>query len=92
MWFKTGDTLGSIAQQYGVSLEALMQANGLSDANLVSVGQALDIPAPNPGEQGPDFKIIPDSEMVYGPASAMFDVNAFVQHEGRIPGQRTAKK
>jgi len=77
-----GDTLGSIAQQYGVSLEALMQANGLSDADFLSPGQALDIPAPNPGEQGPDFKIIPDSEMVYGPASAMFNVNAFVQLEG----------
>ncbi len=79
---QSGDTLGSIAQQYGVSIEALMQANGLSDANLLSVGQALEIPAPSPGEQGPDFKIIPDSEMVYGPASATFDVNAFVQEKG----------
>lgn len=79
---QAGDTLGKIAQQYGVSLEALMQANGLSDPNLLSVGQALDIPAPSPGEQGPDFKIIPDSELVYGPASAMFDVEAYVRGEG----------
>jgi len=79
---QAGDTLGTIAQQYGVSLEALMQANGLEDANLLSVGQALTIPAPSPGEQGPDFKIIPNSELVYGPASAKFDVNKYVQGEG----------
>jgi hypothetical protein len=42
----------------------------------------LTIPAPDPGEQGPDFKIIPDSELVYGPASAQFDVEAFVRQEG----------
>jgi LysM repeat protein len=77
-----GDTLGSIALQYGVSLETLMQANDLSDANLLSTGDALYIPAPSPGEQGPDFKIIPDSEMVYSPASAIFDVNTYVQQEG----------
>jgi len=79
---QAGDTLGTIAQQYGVSLEALMQANGLADANLLSVGQELTIPAPSPGEQGPDFKIIPDSELVYGPASAAFDVNAYIQEQG----------
>ena len=79
---QAGDTLGTIAQQYGVSLETLMQANGLVDANLLSVGQALTIPAPSPGEQGPNFKIIPNSELVYGPASANFDVNGFVQQEG----------
>jgi LysM repeat protein len=77
-----GDTLGRIAQQYGISLEALMQANGLSDPNLLSVGQSLTIPAPEPGEKGPDFKIIPDSELVYGPSSATFDVAAFIQREG----------
>jgi len=78
---QSGDTLGTIAQQYGVSLEALMQANGLADPNLLSVGQTLDIPAPSPGEQGPDFKIIPDSELVNGPSSAKFDVQAYIQQQ-----------
>jgi LasA protease len=62
-------------------LQALMQANGLSDPNLLSVGQTLTIPAPSPGDQGPDFKIIPDSELVYSPSNAIFDVNAFIQKE-----------
>jgi len=79
---QAGDTLGTIAQKYGVSLQALMQANGLSDADVLSVDQTLTIPAPSPGEQGPDFKIIPNSELVYGPASVTFDVDAFIQREG----------
>ena len=59
-----------------------MQANGLSDADLLSVGQDLTIPVPSPGEQGPNFKIIPNSELVYGPASAAFDLNSYVQQKG----------
>ncbi|GAB4504999.1 MAG: hypothetical protein Fur0043_19940 [Anaerolineales bacterium] len=79
---QAGDTLGDIAQRYGVSLSALMQANGLSAADILAVGQVLNIPAPQPGEQGPDFKVIPDSELVYGPASATFDIEAFIQKKG----------
>ena len=77
-----GDTLGSIAQTYGVSVEALKQANGLADENLLTVGQTLKVPPPDPGTSGLSFKIIPDSELVYGPASAEFDVDAFIQKEG----------
>ncbi|MBI5296085.1 MAG: LysM peptidoglycan-binding domain-containing protein [Chloroflexi bacterium] len=77
-----GDALGSIAQRYGVSLEELMQNNNLADPNLLTVGMTLDIPAPDPGSVGPAFKVIPDSELVYGPASALFDVDGFVQGKG----------
>jgi LasA protease len=75
---KSGDTLGLIAQRYGVSLEALIAANNLANPNLLEVGQALIIPAPDPGSTGPYFKIIPDSELVYGPAAIQFDINAFI--------------
>ena len=75
-----GDTLGSIAQGYGITLEALMQANGLNEASILSVGIVLNIPPinadPNPGSS---FKIIPDSELVYGPASADFDLNVYLK-------------
>ena len=75
---KSGDTLGRIAQRYGVSLEALIAANNLANPNYLEVGQALIIPAPEPGSTGPSFKIIPDSELVYGPAAVQFDTNAFI--------------
>ncbi len=40
-----GETLGALAQRYNVTLEALMQANGLTDPNVLQVGQTLLIPA-----------------------------------------------
>ncbi|TVS01995.1 MAG: LysM peptidoglycan-binding domain-containing protein [Cyanobium sp. PLM2.Bin73] len=39
-----GDTLSDIAARHGVGVTRLMQANGISDANLVMVGQRLTIP------------------------------------------------
>lgn len=42
---RQGDTLYSIARRFGVTLEALMAANDLSDYN-ISVGQQLRIPSP----------------------------------------------
>ncbi len=76
---QAGDTLGSIAQTYGVGLEALMQANGLTDANLLEVGQTLVIPVAEAGAAGSSFKVIPDSELVYGPASAKFNIENFIK-------------
>jgi LysM repeat protein len=39
-----GDTLGSIAQQYDVPVADIMAANGLTDPNVLSIGQTLVIP------------------------------------------------
>lgn len=41
---QSGETLGAIAQLYGVSVEDLLRANGLTDPNVLSVGQTLIIP------------------------------------------------
>ncbi|HET9587491.1 MAG TPA: LysM peptidoglycan-binding domain-containing protein, partial [Anaerolineales bacterium] len=80
---QAGDTLGSIAGAYGISLQALMEANGLNESSILAIGTVLTIPPieadPNPGSA---FKIIPDSELVYGPASVGFDLQAFVQSHG----------
>lgn len=39
-----GDSLSGIAAKLGVSLQALIDANGITDPNLIYVGQALTIP------------------------------------------------
>ena len=83
---QSGDTLGNIAQRYGVSLQALMQANGLNESSVISAGAVLNIPPittdPNPGS---DHKLIPDSELVYGPASILFDLDAYLNsHNGYL--------
>jgi LysM repeat protein len=41
---RPGDTLFSIALRYGVTIQAIMSANGLFNPNLVFVGQSLRIP------------------------------------------------
>ncbi|MBX3014426.1 MAG: LysM peptidoglycan-binding domain-containing protein [Caldilineaceae bacterium] len=46
-----GDSLGSIAQQFGVSAVSIMEANNLQNPNNVFIGQELEIPnyiAPTP--------------------------------------------
>jgi LysM repeat protein len=40
-----GDTLYSLSKRYGVSVQAIQQANGLTSEN-IQVGQVLTIPAP----------------------------------------------
>jgi LysM repeat protein/Tol biopolymer transport system component len=48
-----GETLTLIADRYGVSVEAILAANGMADPNLIYVGQRLIIPAPGgPGQGG----------------------------------------
>ncbi len=41
---QSGETLSVIALRYGVTINSIMQANGLSNANYIYVGQALTIP------------------------------------------------
>lgn len=41
---RAGESISSIGRQYGVSPQALIQANGLSNPNRLSVGQVLIIP------------------------------------------------
>jgi LysM repeat protein len=42
---KPGETLGEIADAFGVTLEELLEANGREDPNSVGVGEVLIIPA-----------------------------------------------
>lgn len=82
-----GDTLESVAKKYGVTLEVLMQANGLNEMSILTIGQTINIPPvqidPAPGSS---FKLIPDSELVYGPASVGFDLEAFAERKGGYLG------
>jgi competence protein ComEC len=41
---QSGDTLSAIAARYGISTEALAEANSIADPNSISVGQVLVIP------------------------------------------------
>jgi LasA protease len=73
-----GDMLSAIAERYNVSLEAIIQANRISNPDSLEVGVTLVIPQMTPQLPGPAGKIIPDSELIYGPLSASFDITDFI--------------
>jgi murein DD-endopeptidase MepM/ murein hydrolase activator NlpD len=85
----SGDSLGKIALQFSVSVDDLMAVNNLTDPDKIDVGQVLTIPVRPPSPMGPSFKIIPDSELVDGPAAASFDMAAFVKQKGGYLSQYT---
>jgi len=39
-----GDTLSGIAKEYGTTVEAIVEANGITNPSLIVVGQVLNIP------------------------------------------------
>lgn len=77
----SGETLGYIAQQYGLTLDEIVAANNLTSADFLQVGQEIHIPS-TPAQTGPTYKIIPDSELVFGPAAKGFRVRDFVTPRG----------
>ncbi len=40
---QAGDSLGSIAKKYNVTIEQLMKWNGIKDPNFLAVGQRIQI-------------------------------------------------
>ncbi len=79
---QAGDTLSAIASQFGTTVEQLTALNALGDPSLIPVGQVLALPSSRT-VFGPAFKILPDSELVRGPATASFDIAGYVR---MLPG------
>lgn len=79
---QAGDSLAIIANAYNLPLEVLLAANPLENPNALEVGQAITIPTLTPSVASSAFKIIPDSELVYGPVSSTLDILAFIAAQG----------
>lgn len=78
---QSGDALGKIAKRYGVTLEMILKENDIVDPDALEVGQSLVIPAPQKATPGMGNKIIPNSELVYGPRTVDFDTFGFVKEK-----------
>ena len=72
-----GDTLSGIASQYGVRLETLLAINQIGDANLISVGQVLTLPA-EPNTLTPSTIILPNSRFIRTSEGKAFDTIGYV--------------
>lgn len=58
-----GDTLNRIADQYGITAEALAEANGISDPDRIFVGQVLVIPHENESGSGLIHEVQPGDSL-----------------------------
>lgn len=55
-----GDNLWSIAQRFGTTVQAIMQANRITNPNQIYAGRTIFIPVPSPGPgPGPVFPPFP---------------------------------
>lgn len=90
-----GDFWGIIAEKLDVSVEDLLNANNMTEFDVIYPGDSLVIPSSSPSNQTATgtggtsssnysdyFKIIPDSELVYGPLTARFNVADFINSKG----------
>jgi len=76
-----GDTIKKIAYRYNLLPEQIINANGITNPSLIYTGQQLLLPAPKTSGPGPDYKIIPDSELIRGPFSIRFQINPFINNQ-----------
>ncbi len=78
---RSGDTLPALALRFGVEASQILADTPLTPTGYLPSGLALRIP--NVLEtMTPGGELLPDSEVVYSPAAADFDVTAFVASAG----------
>jgi LysM repeat protein len=80
---QSGETLGAISLEFNTTPEIIAKLNGIANVANIGVGQVLKVPVAGLDKVGPAMKIAPDSEVVYGPSTVGFDVEAFVS---KTPG------
>ncbi len=82
---QSGDSLAGIALRNQVSVRQIIQANDFENPDLIEVGQIITIPPASANELATNFRMIPDSEIYYGPAAKDFDVESIVwQFNGKL--------
>lgn len=64
---QAGDTLGTISQLYDVTVEEIMAENGLTNPNIISVGQQLVIPVGGVSTPVPEDTAVPEEAVVPSP-------------------------
>jgi LysM repeat protein len=93
---QSGETLRSIAERYEVSMDSIMQANGIANPNRIYVGQRLTISGGvEPAEPGPRTHVVQPGETLsqiagrYGVTmSALQATNAIGDADSIYVGQR----
>ena len=78
---RSGDTLGALAARFGVAPEQIVTPQGTDREGLLPPGEPFSIP--NVLDQvTPAGLLLPDSELVYSPSAADFDLALYVRQAG----------
>jgi LysM repeat protein len=92
---QAGDTLEAISLRFGVSIQAIVEANNLVDANVIYVGQELVIPVPGEEPTDSDYYIVQPGdtldEIAYKldvPTALLAEVNNIENWDQIYVGQR----
>ncbi len=81
---QAGDTLPAVAFRFGVQPAEILSPDPLPEKELLPPGQLLLIPNRLANTTSPAH-ILPDSELVYSPSAADFDIEAYVsQTNGKL--------
>ncbi len=76
---QTGDTVLAMAAHFNTTADEILALNpGLSLTSTLASGLDLRLPAYWFPLGGTPYQMIPDSELVYGPTSVGFDIDAYV--------------
>ncbi|HIK28517.1 MAG: peptidoglycan DD-metalloendopeptidase family protein [Oscillatoriaceae bacterium SKW80] len=82
---RDGDTLDSLARTYGVTASVLAKYNQISDPNLLTVGQTLEIPLYQPGRQEVHTTALIEKYQPYGIASISYQPTKEVKADKQVP-------
>jgi LasA protease len=78
---QAGDTLPVVAVRFGVDPAEITSPNPIPETSLISPNQLLIIPDRFVNTT-PSEKILPDSEIVFGPSAMDFDIKTFINEAG----------
>ncbi len=88
---QTGDSLPALAERFNTSIDEIQQANPFipSGATTMPQGMPMKIPIYYKPLWGPNYRILPDSYFVNGPAVVNFNTQEFIdRYPGWIGGYR----
>ncbi len=77
-----GDTLPTLAARFGIDPTQIQAPLDNPGEGLLPPGTPLGMPAGLDGETLPGLALLPDSEVIYGPPAAGFDIQAAVDAAG----------
>jgi LasA protease len=80
-YVQAADTLPVVAVRFGVKPEDITSPDPIPQNSILTPGQLLLIPRRLTNTSNPQH-ILPDSELVYSPSAADFDIDAYVNQAG----------